>query len=280
MRIDAHQHFWRLARGDYGWLTPDLGPLHRDHEPEELKPLLDAAGIEGTVLVQAAASVPETRFMLELADANPWILGVVGWVDFDSPEATQVLADLAQHPRLCGLRPMVQDMADDAALLRPAWSPVFEDMRALDLCLDALIKPRHLPVLAEFLNVRPGLRVVIDHGAKPAIDQGDHAGWAQMITRLATDHPGLHCKLSGLVTEAGPAWSLDELRVYVDTLIEAFGPRRLMWGSDWPVLHLAADYAAWVEATDRLLEGLTAEERGWVLGRTAAQFYRLEEARG
>ena len=156
--IDAHQHFWRLSRGDYGWLTPDLGMLYRDFEPAELKPILDAHGVSGTVLVQAAESVDETRFLLALADEHPWILGVVGWIDFDHPDAAVAqLHELGAHPRLVGVRPMVQDMPDVDWLTRPSHGPVWEAIAERGLVFDALVRLNQLEVLAGLLERRPEL---------------------------------------------------------------------------------------------------------------------------
>ncbi len=164
-RIDAHQHFWAVERGDYGWLTRDLEPLYRDFEPRDLEPLLKGAGIDGTVLVQAAPTIAETVFMLGIADATPFIKGVVGWVDFEAPDAPEQIARLARHPALVGLRPMIQDIEDDDWMLRSALTPAFEALQAADLTFDALTLPRHLPNLRRLLDQHPHMRVVIDHGS-------------------------------------------------------------------------------------------------------------------
>ncbi len=228
MRIDAHQHFWRRDRGDYDWLTPQLAPLWRDYLPDDLAPLLARHGIAGTVLVQAAATSAETAYMLGLARANPFIRGVVGWADLAAPDAPAQIAALAADPLLVGLRPMLQDLPDDDAILAPAVQPALAAMATHGLALDALIRPRHLPRIIALRARHPELRIVIDHGAKPDIAGGDI-------------------------------------------------PDRLMWGSDWPVLHMNGDYAAWVAATDVLLAGLDAAGRAAVLGGTAQAFYRLED---
>lgn len=274
-RVDSHQHFWRLSRGDYGWLTPDLGPLYRDFEPAELASLLARHGIAATVLVQAAETEAETRFLLELADAAPFAVGVVGWTDFEAPDAPGRITALARHPRLKGLRPMLQDLDDDGFILRDAVQPALGAMRDAGLRLDALVRRRHLPAMAELRARHPDLAIVIDHAAKPDIAGGDLAGWRAGLAAVAAD--GITCcKLSGLVTEAGPGWTVERLRPVADSVIELFGPARVMWGSDWPVLTLAASYDAWAEATDRLLAGLGAADREAILGGTAARFYGLE----
>ena len=208
--IDAHQHFWRLARGDYGWLTPALAPIHRDFGPDDLAPILARHGIERTILVQAAPTVAETEFLLAIARATPFVAGVVGWVDFEARDAPDAVARLAADPRLVGLRPMVQDIADDDWLARPAHAPVFEAMVAHGLVFDALVLPRHLPRLARVLERHPALAVVVDHGAKPRIREREIDAWRADLATVAT-HRQAHCKLSGLVTEAPPDAGLDVL---------------------------------------------------------------------
>lgn len=274
MRIDAHQHFWAVARGDYGWLTPELDVIYRDFLPADLAPLLQDAGIDGTVLVQAAPTVAETEFMLFLADKTPFIKGVVGWVDFEDPTATDQIARLAEHDALVGLRPMIQDIPDPDWMLRADLAPAFEALMARDLTFDALTLPRHLGALDQLLARYPQMRVVVDHGSKPLIRDGILTGWAEDMAAIARDSNAF-CKLSGLVTEAAADWSLDDLRPYVDHLLTCFGPQRLIWGSDWPVCTLASDYARWVDTTDQLLAGLSASERDAILGGNAARAYNL-----
>ena len=275
-RIDAHQHFWVLARGDYDWLTPELDRVYRDFLPEDLEPLLDRNGFDGTVLVQAAATVDETEFMLDLARQHAFIRGVVGWVDFESSEAPDEIARLARDARLVGLRPMIQDIEDVDWMLRPGLDPAFQALIAHDLTLDALTHPRHLPNLLELLDRHGSMRVVIDHGSKPCIRDRIVRGWAKDMTVLA-GQTAAYCKLSGLVTEASTDWTVAELKPYVDHLIDCFGTDRLIWGSDWPVCTLAAPYDRWVEATEELLSGLSGDERQQIMGENAKRAYRLRE---
>ena len=275
-RIDAHQHFWVLARGDYNWLTPELDRVYRDFLPEDLEPLLDRNGFGGTVLVQAAATLDETEFMLDLARQHAFIRGVVGWVDFESSQAPDAIARLARDARLVGLRPMIQDIDDVDWMLRPGLDPAFEALIDHDLTLDALTLPHHLPNLLELLDRHSSMRVVIDHGSKPCIRDGIVRGWAEYMTALA-GQTAAYCKLSGLVTEASNDWTVAELKPYVDHLIDCFGTDRLIWGSDWPVCTLAATYDRWVEATDELLAGLSGDERQQVMGENAKRAYRLRE---
>ncbi|MEO9896789.1 MAG: amidohydrolase family protein [Paracoccaceae bacterium] len=274
MKIDAHQHFWRLSRGDYHWLTPEKAPLYQDFEPSDLLPLLKENGIDGTVTVQAAPTPAETDFMLSLADDNDFILGVVGWCDFESADASDQIRDLAARPKLVGLRPMIQGIADVDWMLKPALTPAFETMVETDLGFDALTLPKHLPNLARLMERHPDLRVVIDHGSKPDVAGSAFDIWAQDMRLLASDTTAL-VKMSGLVTEAGSDWSVESLKPYVDFLLEHFGPQRLMWGSDWPVCTLASSYRAWCDATDRLLEGLDKAEKAQIWGATASRFYNL-----
>ncbi|MCR5858606.1 amidohydrolase [Mesorhizobium sp. J428] len=273
-RIDAHQHFWRLSRGDYAWLTPDLHTIHRDFLPEDIKPLLRSNGISGTVLVQAAPTEAETEFMLSLARDHAFIEAVVGWVDFEAADAPARIAKLAADPKLKGLRPMIQDLPDDDWMLRPSLAPAFRALIGQGLVFDALVLPRHLTNLSVLLARHPGMRTIIDHCAKPAIAAGDIAGWAHDMRRLASETEAF-CKLSGLVTEADAGWSVETLRPCVDFVLEHFGPDRLIWGSDWPVCLLASDYASWLEATDVLLGGCTDGERDAILGGNAIRAYGL-----
>jgi L-fuconolactonase len=274
-RVDAHHHIWRLARGDYGWLTPALAPIYRDFGLDDLRPLLAAARIEATVLVQAAPTIAETQFLLAAANASDGLVrGVVGWIDCAGADASDRLAALARDPLLKSVRPMLQDLPDPEWILRPQVQPALAALAPLGLRLDALVKPPQLPALLRLLERYPDLPVVIDHGGKPPIAAGEWEPWAGLIAALAS-HPGVHCKLSGLVTEAGSDWSVDSLARYVEHLIDCFGTTRLLWGSDWPVVELGGGYARWAAATDALLCGLTDSERDAVCGANAARFYGL-----
>ncbi len=279
MMIDAHQHFWRLARGDYGWLTPALQPIFRDFEEGDLAPILERHGIAQTVLVQAARTEAETDFLLTVARDTAFVAGVVGWTDFEAQDAAERIAERAGDPYLKGLRPMLQDIPDDAWLLRADLAPAFAAMRAHGLRLDALVKPRHLPVLVRFVERHPDLPVVLDHGGKPDLlhwrpDDTAFREWAAHLKTLAS--LGGFAKLSGLVTEARADWTIDDLRPAFDALLEAFGPDRLMWGSDWPVVELNGGYVAWREASLSLTAHMSSTERDRIFGATAARFYGLE----
>jgi L-fuconolactonase len=230
--------------------------------------------IDGTVLVQAAPTVAETEYLLRLADAAPFVKGVVGWVDFAGESALSVIERLAENPKLKGFRPMIQDIADDDWMLRPAQRFGFDALAERGLAFDALVKPRHLKNLLRLAERHPRLRIAVDHGAKPAIRDGAFGDWARDIAGLAANTEAL-CKLSGLATEAGPNWSARDLRPYVEHLLDIFGPSRLMFGSDWPVVLLAATYDRWLETAEALTAAFDPAARAAIFGGTAARFYRL-----
>jgi L-fuconolactonase len=273
-QIDSHQHFWLLERGDYAWLKPQMAVLWRDFSPLDLAPLLARHGIAGTVLVQAAPTVAETEFMLGVAAGTEFVKAVVGWVDFESTTAPAEIERLAADPKLKGFRPMIQDIPDPEWMLRSATAPAISRLEHLGLSFDALVKPQHLDALRRFLLLYPDLAIVIDHGAKPDIARGQFADWANSLQEVAAD-PRVHCKISGLVTEAAADWQPSDLARYLDLLLEVFGPQRLMWGSDWPVVELAGGYDRWRAAAMEYLGRLGPDERASILGRTAAAFYRL-----
>lgn len=278
IRIDAHQHCWQLAARAGQWPPASLAPIHRDFAPNDLAPLLARHGIATTVLVQSLPSTADTRFLLDLADATPFIGGVVGWVDLKAADAAAQIAALARHPKLKGLRPMLQDLADDDWIADPQLARAVAAMQAHGLTLDALVLPRHLPVLLTFAQTYPALPVVIDHAAKPAIAGGDAASieaWRTDLARLAA-LPQVSCKLSGLVTEAGPNWDVALLRPFVEYVLDVFGAHRVLWGSDWPVLNLASDYAGWIAASEQLLAHLDEADRARIFGLNARRFYRLD----
>jgi L-fuconolactonase len=272
MRIDAHHHVWTLARGDYGWLTPALAPIYRDFTLSDLAPHLSAARIDGTILVQAAATEAETLFMLDIAERADVVRGVVGWIDFDAPDGTARIEAMAARSLLVGLRPMVQDIPDDDWLLGPALVPLLRAMAGHDLVFDALALPRHLSRLLQVVDRHGELQFVLDHCAKPHLKTGDIADWRRDIAELA-QRQNIVCKLSGLVTEAGPDWQLEHLRPAVEHVLNCFGPQRLLWGSDWPVLNLAGDYERWLDATETLLADLTADDKTAIFGGNAARIY-------
>ena len=289
-RIDAHCHFWSLSRGDYGWLRADdplLAPICRDFLPTDMAPLSTAAGIDRLVAVQAAPTEAESYYLLALAADDDAIAGVVGWADLAADDAPARIAQLAADSKLKGLRPMLQDLPDDDWINTAPTAAALDALEANGLRIDALVLPRHLLPLERFVRSRPSLPIVIDHAAKPALggSAGDprHAQWAEGMQRLAA-FPHVRCKLSGLLTEmrpdqrATPKVAADALRHTVDQLLAWFGPQRLIWGSDWPVLTLAAGHADWLDVCGILLADLSETERGAIYGGNATQFYGLEAA--
>jgi L-fuconolactonase len=271
--VDSHQHFWRLDRGDYGWLTQDLAPIYRDSLPEHLAPQLARARVAATIAVQAAPTVAETRFLLDLARANSFIGGVVGWADLEHANAAENIAGLAEDANLVGLRPMIQDIADPQWMLRQELDAAYEAMIDHGLVFDALVRTEHLRALGELAARYPDLIMVLDHGAKPPIATGDVSEWKREITTLARSTQ-MVCKLSGLVTEAGSA-DTAKLAECVEHLLENFGPKRMMWGSDWPVCELVCSYEDWRQASARLLGNLNAAERELIHSGVARATYGI-----
>jgi L-fuconolactonase len=271
MMIDAHFHIWRLARGDYGWLTPAQGAIHRDVTVEDWHRQASAVGVTRGILVQAAPTEAETRFLLEAArQASDRVLGVVGWVDFTAADAARQIDRIAESRRLVGLRPMLQDIADPDWILGDAVAPGLAAMVRRGLVFDALVKPVHLPRILTLAARHPDLTIVVDHGAKPDIARDAFAGWAADMTRIARQTRAF-CKLSGLLTEAGA--HPERTARYIGHLLAAFGPDRLIWGSDWPVLEQAASYADWWTLAHATIP--VARHAG-VFGGAARRAYRLD----
>ena len=273
MRIDAHQHFWRIADRVGQWPPPELAAIHRDFMPDDLEPILAEAKVDGTVLVQTMESEADTAFMLELADRHPFILGVVGWTDLKTPDAPANIARLARHSKLKGFRPMLQDIADDNWIDDPALDPAIAAMREHGLVFDALVLPRHLDPLIALARRHPELSIVIDHGAKPLIAEGRFVGWYSRMKALAA-LTNIRCKFSGLLTEAGDQ-KPQAVRPYAETILDLFGPDRVIWGSDWPVLRLAGDYQAWLA---QCIDIVPTEHHDAVFGGNAKSFYRLGDS--
>jgi L-fuconolactonase len=273
-RIDAHQHFWQLAAREGAWPPPELAAIYRDFGPDDLEHLLREHGIAATVLVQSLPTEADTRFMLALSDRHSFIAAVVGWTDLKAAGVPGRIADLATHPKLRGLRPMLQDLDDDGWIDDPALDPAVDAMLRHGLRFDALVLPRHLPSLLAFARRHPALPIVIDHMAKPAMHGLPDAQWMADMERLAA-LPQVECKLSGMVTEAGPGWTAAQLQPFARHVLRVFGPDRVMWGSDWPVVRLAASYAAWIEASEALLAHLDAPQREAVFHLNARRFYGI-----
>jgi L-fuconolactonase len=272
MIIDAHQHFWDPARGDYGWLTPDL-PIHRLYGPEHLHPLMQAAGVNGSILVQAAPTIAETDYMLALARRSPFVLGVVGWIDLDAPDAADQVRARAQDPLFLGVRPMLQDIAQPDWILRPELQPALQAIAEEGLVFDALILSHQIGVIDTLAARLPRLSIVLDHGAKPRLgDARAMTAWRSDMAQLA-QRPNLRCKLSGLLTELPPGADREEVGQAAAILFELFGADRLIWGSDWPVLTLAGDYQGWFELARDIIAAWRPAAVAAVMGANAARIY-------
>ncbi len=275
MRIDAHQHFWKYEPAGYGWISEDMTVLQRDYLPADLLPLLRAGEFDGAIAVQARQTETETRWLLELAEANDTICGVVGWVDLCGEDVAERLTAL-QHPRLCGMRHILQDEADDEFMLRPEFRRGLRALKDAGIPYDVLVAPRHLPHVHTLVRELDGVSFVVDHLAKPLIREQRTSGWEDDIRRVA-DHPSVFCKVSGMVTEADwDTWQPEHLVAYLDVVFDAFGPERLMFGSDWPVCLLAAPYHRVLGIVADYTRDLDSATRGMIFGGTAARFYGLE----
>jgi L-fuconolactonase len=274
IHIDAHQHFWRYHPQEYAWIDGAMASLRRDFLPAELKPQLEQNGFQGSILVQARQTLEETRWLLELAEDNPFILGVVGWVDLRSPRLRADLESFAGKSKLVGIRHIVQSEPDDF-LREPDFLRGISVLEEFDLAYDILIYTKQLPMVVEFVQRFPRQRFVLDHLAKPPIRAGTVDLWARGMRALAS-YPNVFAKLSGLVTEADwQSWKPEDFRPYLDVAFECFGSRRLMIGSDWPVCTVAGSYARIMNLLQDSLSQYTAAEREAVLGGNAINFWRL-----
>lgn len=276
MIIDAHQHFWTLSRGDYPWPNETVAPIFKDFAPDDLAPLLKAAGVDKTVIVQATDTVAETVFILDIAVQTDWVAGVVGWVDLSEGDAIATIDQLRQNPRLKGLRPMLQNIEDSDWISQDNVAPALEHMADVGLCLDALIQPRHLRALYGVTKRYPTLKIVIDHIAKPEMGNGraPDPKWREGMSQLA-ELPNVHCKLSGMVTEIGPDWQYEDIAPFAEHVLDKFGPSKILFGSDWPVVNLASSYGVWRQTVNRLLSGFSDADRSKIMGGNAQAFYNL-----
>jgi len=266
--IDSHQHFWQLGRFDYPWMSK--GVLYRDYLPADLAPILKQNQIEKTILVQASNSVAETQWLLELADTNDFIAGVVGWVDLTK------LDQIPTHRKLKGVRHLVESEPDDDWLIQPSVLAGLRQLSDRGLSYDLLVHTRHLKHVPLVAETCPDLKLVIDHLAKPPIARNEITDWSEAMRPLA-NYPNIQCKLSGLVTEANwTSWKTDDLRPYVDCALEFFGPDRMMFGSDYPVCLLAATYDRVLDSFQEILKDLNEADREKIFSTNAARFYRLD----
>lgn len=275
MVIDAHHHFWKYDPAEYAWIGETMAALRRDFLPADLAREAAAAGVDGVVSVQARQSLAETRWLLGLADANAFIRGVVGWVPLVSPTVADALAEFTSRAKLKAVRHVLQDEPDDDYMLRPDFNAGVRALHPLGLAYDILIYERHLPQAIRFVDQHPGQVFVLDHLAKPRVRDNALSPWRENLRALA-ERPNVYCKLSGLATEADwQSWTPAQLWPYLDTALEAFGPRRLMFGSDWPVCLAAVGYGRWYHLVREFVTPLSPAERARVMGETAGEVYQL-----
>ena len=278
LRIDAHQHFWQYSLDEYGWIDEAMAAIRRDFLPADLRPLLDQAGVDLTVAVQARQSLEETEWLLELAGENDWIAGVVGWVSLVDPGADATLERFAANPKCKGVRHVLQAEPSEY-MLREDFNQGVARLRHHNLIYDVLVFEHQLPAAIQFVDRHPEQPFVLDHLAKPRIAARELEPWRTQIRRLAR-RPHVTCKLSGMVTEADcGAWTPDDLRPYVETVLEAFGPERLLFGSDWPVCTVGAQYGHWASVVKDFLHELSADEQAMILGGNAVRIYKLQSVR-
>jgi L-fuconolactonase len=276
MRIDAHQHFWKYSAAAYDWIGGDMAVLKRDFLPDHLQPLLASNGFDGSIAVQACQTIEETQWLISLAEKSDFIRGVVGWVDLRSADLTAELDALANHPRLVGVRHVVQAEPDDEFMLRDDFRRGIAHLAGFGLTYDLLLYPRHLPVAVKLVRDFPDQPFVLDHIAKPGIADGLMEPWTRGILELAK-HENVCCKLSGMVTEANwKHWKPDDFRPYLDVVFGAFGADRLMIGSDWPVCTLSATYTETIAIVDDYIRQFTRGEQEQILGGNCASFYGLQ----
>ncbi len=276
MIVDAHHHLWQIGRNGHVWPTPDLEAIHRDFEPADLARAVEGTGVTATLLVQTQTDDRDTDWMISVADQSDLIQGVVGWTDLSAPRATARIHALAQQPKFKGLRPMLQGLPEDDWILREDVRPALTAMADEGLSLDALVFTRHLPAIVALAQALPGLKIVIDHGAKPPFaTPTDMPLWRDRM-RQAADCANIACKLSGLFTELPPGQSTADVAPAADHLLACFGADRLMWGSDWPVVDLAGGYSRWLDWTRQWLENKGSRMQEAILSRAARTFYRLD----
>ncbi len=272
MRLDSHQHFWSYDAAQYPWIPPGSA-LQRDWLPDDLAALQTPLGFDGSIAVQARQTLEETRWLLALAHSAPAIKGVVGWVDLRSPDVAAQLSEFAPHPRFVGVRHVVQDEPDDRFLVQPDFMRGIAALVQFHLTYDLLIFPRQLPAAVELARKFPDQPFVLDHIAKPPIKDGAMSPWREQICELASCR-NVHCKVSGMVTEADPkAWRSEDFTPYLDVVFEAFGIDRVMFGSDWPVCLLAGSYAHVVRLVEDYTSAFSASEREAFFGGNAARFF-------
>jgi len=274
-KLDAHQHFWKFEPSEYGWIDKSMGTLRRDFLPPDLKPVIDSVGVNGTVAVQARQTSEETRWLLSLAEQYPFIRGVVGWVPLLRANVGEILADLSVNIRLRGVRHVLHDEADPFYMLQEDFQRGIRELKRYGLAYDVLIFERHLPQTIRFVDHHPDQVFIVDHLAKPRVKAHQLSPWRENMRELAR-RSNVYCKVSGLITEADhQRWKPEDLEPYLQTVLAAFGPKRLLFGSDWPVCLLAGQYQQWVSIVEQTVSKLSVTEQEWVWSCTAQLAYRL-----
>ena len=274
--VDSHQHFWDLSKFDYPWMGDGDSVLKQNHLPEMLKPQMDEAGVDRTVIIQAVSSIDEAFWLLDLADVNEWIAGVVAWVDLQSPTVGDDLDALQKREKFCGIRHIWHDEPNDDWILGPAVLEGLRELARRDIAYDLLVRPQHLKYVPPLLEAIPDLRTVVDHIAKPNIAERLMEPWATELAIIASN-PSVYCKFSGMVTEANhDNWTVGDLVPYADRIVEMFGYDRMMFGSDWPVSRLASQYPRTFRSYVEALGDLPIDDFAKVFGGNAERFYGLD----
>lgn len=275
-RIDAHHHFWFYDPREYGWISDRMAILQRDFLPQDLEPEIRRAGVTSVISVQAQQSWRETWQLLQFANEHSFIAGVVGWLPLADPDFARKLPAMAEHPKLKGVRHVIQDEPDDDFILCPDFNRGIAELKPYHLAYDILIYERHLPQAIRFVDRHPDQIFVLDHIAKPKISAHELSPWDDNIRELSR-RPNVFCKLSGMLTEADwTSWTEDDLRPYFDVVLDAFGPERLMFGSDWPVCLVAATYQRWVNVVAAAIAHLTPSEQSQIWAGAARRAYKLD----
>ena len=274
MYIDSHQHFWKLSRGDYTWMSEDYTSLFKDFDSNDLRPLIKQKNITKTVIVQAADTISESEFILDIANKTDFVSGVVGWVNFEDKNVKNDIDKLSQNPYLKGFRPMIHDIEDVNWMLKEEIKEGIEYLNTNNLTFDALVRPHHLENLLIFAKKYESLPIVIDHIAKPKIIDGEIDKWKNDMKKLS-ELDNIFCKYSGILTEVGENYKKEQILPYIDYIFEIFSTKKIMWGSDWPVLTMAENYQTWFDIAFDFIKSLSKDEKNNVFCKTATNFYKL-----
>ena len=274
MYVDSHQHFWKLSRGDYSWMSSEYKPLYKDFFPEDLEPLIKQKNISKTIIVQAADTVAETEYTLKLAEANDFVAGVVGWVDLENSNTKETLDKLCESKFLKGIRPMIHDIENDAWMLNDNLKENLHYLANKKLTFDALVRPQHLRYLIKFVQKYDFLPIVIDHIAKPKILNSEIDQWKSDM-KILSSFENVFCKFSGILTEVGEDYSKAQIEPYIDFVLNLFPPNKIMWGSDWPVLTMAENYGNWFDIAMDFCGNFSDSEKNMIFANTAKNFYNI-----